>query len=234
MISNELLLTLLIVGLYLHDSTMLVHANEAFLEMRFGGHWVASFPTRRFTLLGKHVHLRCFFPPNSLLFRASWMMEKDAPPAPGWEVMHRAIRHYRWSAGLLFVLVLILLPCALLIRAGDAVALIVIAAIYTTILATVVALWLHRHALGLSTSYCLRLCAEMLLCPPVAANVARRLSLHHAVAEDFVSACRRLLQPADWTLAAAQIAARIEDEIEVEGEGTARQTQLIERKATLA
>jgi hypothetical protein len=74
----------------------------------------------------------------------------------------------------------------------------------------------------------------MLLCPPIAAIVVRRLSLRVPVAEDLVSACRRLLRRADWAVAAAEIAARIEDEIEVEGEESTRHTRLVERKGTLA
>lgn len=234
MISSELLLTLLIVGLYIHDSTLLLRSNEALLELRFRSRWVPSFPARRFTLLGKHVHVNGLLPPNTLLFRTSWAMDGDAPAAPGWEDIARVLRRYQWPSALLFVLVVVLLPAALLTGAGDATALVLIGLIYATVAGTAAALWIQRGALRLSASSCLRLCAEMLLCPPVAANVARRLSLTVVVDEDFVSACRRLLGPPDWMLAAAEITARIEDEIEVEGEGSVRHARLIERKATLA
>jgi hypothetical protein len=233
-ISAELLLTLLIVGLYLNDSTTLLRADEGVLELRPRGRWVASFATRRFTLLGKHVYVGGLIPPNTLLFKLAWAMECEMPEKPGWERAAPSLHRYQWAGAFMFVLVMVLLPAALLTKAGDTVAIVLIAAIYASILAVALALWLDRKPMGLTPGHCFRLIAEMLLCPPVAANLPRRLSLQVGVDEDFVSAGRRLLQPPEWAAAAGEIGMRIEDEIEAEGAGTSRHTQLSQRRAGLA
>lgn len=233
-LSPETLLAILIVGLYLNDSLSLLHANEAMLEQGTSGRWVAKFATRRFTLRGKHVWFGGALPPNTLLFQLTWAMEGDRPAAPGWEAWAQRLRPFQWVSAYLFVLVLVLLPAALLARAGDAAVVSLLALTYASVLMLFIGLWLNRRSLRLSSTACLRLGAEMLLCPAVAPNLPRRLSLLQAVDEDFVSACRRLLRPDDWAAAIRGIQMRIDDELESEDEDSARFAKLTKRRAGLA
>jgi hypothetical protein len=233
-LAAESLLAILIIGLYINDSVTLLHASQALLEQEAGGRWAARLPTRRFTLLRKHVSIGGLLPPNTLLFKLSWTMEGDAPPAPGWEAYGLLLRPYQWLAAGLFILVIILLPVALVARVGDAAVITLLALTYCSVIIAWTALWLGRRRLGLSSQYCLKLGAEMLLCPPVAANLPRRISLQQPVDEDFVSACRRLLRPQEWAEAAEAIAVRIDDELEAEDADSARHRQLTQRKEGLA
>lgn len=230
----EILLALLIVGFYLNDSCTLVDANHAVLEQGLGGPWTVGFPTRRFTILGRHVLIGGLFPPNSLLFKLSWTMETEAPPAPGWEDYAQVLRPYQWTAAVLFIIVMVLLPAALLGRAGDAIVVSLLLLAYSSVVGAWSAVWFGRRRLGLSSRYCLKLGAEMLLCPPVAANLVRRISLQHRVSEDFVTACRRLLRPQEWAVASHEFVVRIEDQLEGEEAGSLRHDQLTQRIAGLA
>jgi len=232
-LAAESLLAVLIIGLYVNDSVSLLPGNQAVLEQGMRGGWAGRLPTRRFTLLGKHVFMGGLLPPNTLLFKLAWTMEADAPAAPGWEAYGRLLLPFQWAAAFLFAFIMVLLPLALIVRAGDAAILVLLALSYTSICGVWIALWLGRRRLGLSSGYCLKLGAEMLLCPPVAANLPRRLSLQRIVDEDFVSACRRLLPPQEWATAAAEIAVRIDDELESEDAGSSRYLQLSHRKENL-
>jgi hypothetical protein len=232
-LATELLLAILVFALYLNDAFILLAADEAILERGSTGKWTARFGTRRFTLLGRHVYLGGLLPPHTPVFKLAWAMEKDVAQAPGWEEYAQRLRPFEWAGASLFVLVIVLLPLALITRAGDSVLLGLIGLSYVGTSMLLVVLWVRRSHLGLSNTYCLKLGAEMLLCPPIAANVCRRLSLQQRVSEDFVSACRRLLAHDDWALTAERIAARIEDEMEAEGAGTRRYSQLTQRKGGL-
>lgn len=229
----ESLLAILVIGLYINDSVSLLQGNQAMLEQGTRGGWSARLPTRRFTLLGKHVFMGGLLPPNTLLFKLAWTMEADAPASPGWEAYGRLLLPFQWAAALLFAFIMVVLPFALIARAGDAAVLILLALAYSAICGVWIALWLGRRRLGLSSRYCLTLGVEMLLCPPIAANLARRLSLQRVVDEDFVSACRRLLSPQEWGAVAEAIAVRIGDELEAEEVGSRRYLQLSQRKENL-
>ncbi|MES2940763.1 MAG: hypothetical protein V4864_24000 [Pseudomonadota bacterium] len=232
-LAAEPLLALLILALYLHDSAVLLRSNEALLERGLFGRWRARFATRRFTLAGRHVFAGSFLPPCTPLFRLAWVMEREVPASPGWEAFARGLGALQWASAGFFVLVVVLLPAALFVRAGDGALLVLIVAAYAGIGAAAALLLLQRGRLGLSVRQCLRMAGEMVLCPPVAANLARRVSLQRAVDEDFVSACLRLLPPAAWPRAAREIASRIADEIEAEDEGSGRHAQLAQRKESL-
>lgn len=232
-LAAESLLALLIIGLYINDSVSLLPGNQAMLAQGVRGQWAARFAARRFTLLGKHVFVGGVLPPNTLLFKLAWTMEADAPASPGWEGYGRLLRPFQWAAALLFVLIMVLLPLALVLRAGDAAVLILLALTYLSVCNVWIALWLARHRLELSSAYCLKLGVEMLLCPPVAVNLPRRISLQRTVDEDFVSACRRLLPPTQWADAAENLVMRIDDELESEDAGSARHVQLTQRKESL-
>jgi hypothetical protein len=232
-LAAESLLAALIIGLYVNDSICLLHGNQAVLERGLRGGWTARFATRRFTLLGKHVFMGGLLPPNTPLFKLAWSMEADAPALPGWEGYGRLLLPFQWAAASLFALVMVLLPFALVARLGDGVIVTLLVLSYLGICGTCAVLWLARGRLGLSSSYCLKLAAEMLLCPPVAANLPRRISLQHSVDEDFVAACRRLLPPQGWAAAAQAIASRIDDELEAEDAGSVRHAQLSQRKEGL-
>ena len=229
----ESLLAILIFWLYLNDSALLMRSNHAVMEQGLFGGWGARLPTRRFTLLGKHVFMGGLLPPNSLLFKLAWNMDADAPPAPGWEAYGSLLRPFQWVAGMLFLVVMVLLPLALIGRAGDAAVVILLAFIYCAIASVWIALWFARQRLGISSRYCLKLGAEMLLCPPVAANLPRRISLQRQVDEDFLSACKRLLPGRDWSELAEKIATRIDDELELEDAGSDRHFRLGQRKESL-
>ncbi|MDB5873777.1 MAG: hypothetical protein JWQ07_3219 [Ramlibacter sp.] len=229
----ESLLALLIVGLYVNDSVHLLRANQAVLERGLRSGWVARLPTRRFTLLGKHVLMGGLLPPNTLLFKISWAMEVDSPASPGWEAYGDVLAPFQWAAAFLFVLIMVLLPIALVARVGDAGVITVLTIIYSAICGIWTAVWLARQRLGLTSHYCLKLGAEMLLCPPIAANLPRRISLQCSVDEDFVSACRRLLSSREWAATAERIAMRIDDELEAEDAGSSRSLRLSQRKEHL-
>ena len=63
---------------------------------------------------------------------------------------------------------------------------------YSAVALAVEMLRTAKRQLGLPHGYCVKLSLEMLLCPPVSANLVRRISLALAMESTFVSTARRL------------------------------------------
>jgi len=85
------------------------------------------------------------------------------------------------------------------------------ALIYLTDIGIVWLMWLYRRPLHLENRLFILPALELLICPPFAINIIRRLSLRVPVSEDFAHAARRLLGPEDWQVAQAEMLLRLDD-----------------------
>ncbi len=111
-----------------------------------------------------------------------------------------------------------MLPYALFIKRSDWLILITFALIYLADIGIVWLMWLYRRPLHLENRLFILPALELLICPPFAINIIRRLSMRVPVSEDFAHAARRLLCPQDWQAAQAEMLLRLDDEISVTGE----------------
>lgn len=242
-LSPEWLLCLLLVGLYLHECLLLVPATSAFLMWTPLG-WRAVFPSASFTLAGRHVLLGPILPPSTPLLQLDWQATPAAvdcappdhqptEPQANWTAAATALGALWPASAAAWFAVILVVPAALLSRRGDMVVMAALALAYAGVVATIACLWLARSALGLTAAACAKLTAEMLLCPPIAANVARRVSLQTPVQEGFITAARKLLAPAQWELAREELARRISWQMEMHDAGSTQYTALQDLKARL-
>lgn len=233
-LSQEALLTLLLLALYLHDAITFTNADTAFLVKRVSAGWVARFPSARFTLGGRHVFVPPLLPPATPVFTLQW--SPGVAPEAAWDAERAcaSLALVSMTSALSFLVVLVLTPVVLLTRQGSVVVLATIGLAYATVVAGVACLWVSRRSMGLTRGSCARLTAEMLLCPPVAANLSRRLSQAMPVRENFIAAARRLLAEGEWEEAREALQARLAVQLEEAEPGSRAYSELENVRSQLA
>lgn len=223
----EVLLVLVAIGLYLQDSLLLLQVNEAMMVRRSRGPWQAAFGSRRWRLSGREPFLPNPFAPHAQAYRLLWRMDGE-PAAESTRTVEfdAAIARLTPFVRTSWIALFVLLPLGLFTRGGPVVS---IAAIVILYACNAAALWLvhrRRKALGLDGKPLGLLTFECLACPPYAVNLVRRLCRTRDVSEDFSHAAKRLLTGEALAVAKAECLARIDEEIELETEGSEREIRL--------
>lgn len=224
-----------VAALYAYDSALLLHANEAVLVRDFGGRWRAGFGSTSTTFRGRQLWMPNLLAPMQPLFRLLWSHEHADPRAAS-DLEQRSERLAflaPWVIAL-FVALFGVLPLALFGGLGDLAIVAAFALGYGLVLLMAALVWLRREGLGLEGRAALALMLDLLLCPPFALNLVRRLSLRQALAADFVASARVLLDAPAWQHALEQLQARQDDEIALEDEHSVRKALLLRRRAQLA
>ena len=222
------------VALYLYDSSMLLHANEAVLIPAARQAWRAAFGSDRTTFRGKELLLPNPFLPARPLFRLGWDFERPGHATGAeWTAARGVLSQFAALVWCLSILMFVALPLVLFGRFGDLAILAGFLLIYLNLAWLVVLLWLRRVALGLPDRACLLVALDLLVCPPFAVNLIRRLALRFKIDEDFIHAAQRLLGREDWEAARAHVLSRLDDEISFEPQESARMTTLLMRRAAL-
>jgi hypothetical protein len=232
---TEALLMALVIGLYLYDSAILLFCNEAVLLAQGKTKWLAGFGSNLTTFRGKELYLPNPLRPTQALFQLAWQLEGVVlPGSQQWSETHKAFRGFSPLVWSLLILMYVLLPIVLFARLGDLMILSVFILIYVNVFAIVLKLWLDHEKLGISHRNCAFMALDMLICPPFAINVIRKLSLRVPVTEDFSLAAQRLLGGADWEVVRFELLTRLDSEIACEIEGSPRQEALVLRRAVIA
>ncbi|RYX92519.1 MAG: hypothetical protein EOO28_21740 [Comamonadaceae bacterium] len=247
---TEVLLMALVAGLYLYDSAMLLYANEAVLIARGRRKtWLSAFGSTGTTFRGKE-----FFLPNPLLparpvFKLTWRQDEPEAAAVNhtgsgrmrgkvahaWNDRAAPLMRFRfplWSLGLVMFG---LLPASMAMGpSGDLLLLASFVLVYLHVAVILLMLWFSRRDVGLTGRQAAAIILDLLLCPPFALNLVRRLSLKVEVNEDFVDAARRLQSPPDWQATQEALLARMDDEIRNEGDDSPKIPALNRRRETIA
>lgn len=222
------------VGLYIYDSALLLLPNEGILKACFASQWRSSFGSKNTTFFGKELYLPNLFGPATPIFRLSWKYETSVPSrTTDWDSCIPTLRWFLVPTWLQFSFSFVLLPLALFGHFGDSLLLAVFALIYLCVALIVVLLYFAKAALSIGSREFWLTALDLLICPPFAINVVRRLSLRQNVTEDFVEAARRLEKPEHWRETEIELCKRLLDEVNCEEEDTPRATALKQRIALL-
>lgn len=189
--SAELQFAAVVILIYLLDGLVLLHVNEAILER--GRHRRILFGSAQPWVAGRRVLLLAPWRPLATAWRFGWGVRDtlDAPEgsAEAREVLdqrvHQIARLAPWIAAV-WLLVLIATPLVL-VFATIPVFVLVAALAWLAVVALVLRLALMRRTLGLPWSAFALMAFECLACPPVAANLARKLSLRLSPAIDLMA-----------------------------------------------
>jgi hypothetical protein len=225
--SAETLLLPTLLAFYAKDCLLLLDADEGVLERRGAGRWRVGLGSRHYTLLGRQPCLLLPLAPHRPAYRMRWAMTGEADAAPAWPAdAPRALLGLRpWPVAIALAL-FGGVPLALLGHQPLWALLGSVALVYALIVGALLHAGRHREALGLSRRSWAALGGELLLCPPYAVNLVRRLSLHASPAADLLATARARLDAPELAELQRQCAERIELELQVEGEGTPRSVAL--------
>ena len=174
--------------------------------------------------------------PTQPIFRVSWRFENGtSDAATSWESKADELTCFVPLVWSLFALCFGALPFVIFSRAGDLLILAVFLLIYVNVISIVMLLWIRRRRIEVTSRQFATLAFDLLICPPFAMNIIKRLALMTPVAEDFVVAARRLQYRADWCATRVELIARLDEEIGGEDEDSLRLVKLkVHRSALVA
>lgn len=233
-LQEEVLLMILVVGLYLYDSTLLLYCNEGVL-VPTGKGWKVRFGFREPRIRGKELFIPAPWFPHRPMFRSAWRFEGNSPQAgmEDWQARIKVplpLMALVWSMA---VALFLMLPLGFFTRLGPGMLLAAVVLLYLSIVSMLAYLWFHRQELNLTGKQVAKFAFEYLTCPPFAMNVIRAISFSQKSGEDLVTAARRLLDPDRWAATRQQLTLRLDEEIELEEEGTERMAGLQAHRLTL-
>ena len=234
-IQDEVLLMILVVALYLYDSMMLLFCNEAIL-VPAGRGWKVRFGLREPRIRGKELFIPAPWLPHRPMVRLSWQFE-GVPPKPGVENwlarkdVPLPMVALVWSIA---VALFVLLPMGFFTKAGHGALLAAVVLLYGSIVSLVAYMGFHRDKFQLSKKQVGKFAFEYLTCPPFALNVVRTLSLSQKIGEDLVVAARRTQDLDRQARTWQEMILRLDEEIEIEDEGSERMAKLQAHRVTLA
>ena len=231
---TEALLMALVVGVYLYDSALRMYSNEAVMIPVGQDRWLAGFGSNKTTFKGKEFYLPNLLVPTRPLFKLAWDFEIAIPSQDfRWSIARKEFGHFVPLVWGLAASTFLLLPVALFGRLGDLIILLAFSLIYLHVLLIILLLWIERAKFDVTARGFAVIAVDLLICPPFALNIVKRLSLIVSVQEDFINAARRLQSPVDWETTKTQVLARLDDEIGWEEDGCPRMKVLLERRSGL-
>jgi hypothetical protein len=230
----EALLVAVLVGLYIYDAGVWLYGNEAVLTVTTRGVWKAGFARRFGTWRGRQLYFPNFVAPWRPAFKLVWQYSSPTRSQhESWTDYTQPLGYLGPLVASLFVVLFVVLPPIVLARQGELTVLGLFVVVYLHVIAICGLLWKDRHRLKLTSRQFAALAFELLLCPPFAVNVVRRLSLSMPVGEDFSLASARLLSPERLRAVQGEMLLRLDDEIAAEAEDSERMRTLVQRKALL-
>lgn len=222
----EYLLMAVLVGLYIYDSAILIHINEAILVPTTGASWGIRFASDRFSLKGKDIYIPFLLGHHASMYRVSWSSLPNKTSVI-WSPPFRSIpwlREFQWSTAFaLFVL----LPVGLFSRLGNLAVAFAVVVAYSSMLGALISIWIQRDLLGITYKKFAAFAFEILSCPPFALNLTRHLSLMQQVNEDLIPLSKRLLSPESWEATKNILLERIDHAADWEEEDSSEREALL-------
>ena len=220
------------VGLYIYDSAILLQPNEGILKLGIGESWRSGFGSKNTTFARKELYIPSILNPGAPIFRLSWHYETSFPSHEvDWESSILALKWFKVPVWFLYSLSFVFLPTILFGHFGDALLLVAFSLIYLNVVLITVLLYFKKNSFNISNREFWFSTFDLLLCPPFAINVIRRLSLRLQVTEDFVAAAFRLQTTVNWRETESELRNRLINEAYDEDDGTTRSIALKERIA---
>ena len=234
-LQDEVLLMILVVALYLYDSMMLLYCNEGILVPGRTG-WTVRFGFHQPRIRGKELFIAPPWLLHRPMFRLSWPFEGNPLEAApeDWQAKSEAplpMIALVWSMA---VAQFVMLPLGFFTTLGHGMLFAAVVLLYLSIVALLAYMGSHRNELKVTGKQVGKYAFEFLTCPPFALNAIRTVSLSQPIGEDLVTAARRLQDPDRWAATRERITHRLDEEIEMEDEGSERMARVRAHRLRLA
>lgn len=234
LLSAETQLVGLAVALYLLDSVTLLHVNEGMLTRHGPDRWSLSLGFANARVLGKNIFVPNLLAPHQPVFRLRWSFEHAGPALHQVEDVAPAFRALGWASLWLACVQFLLFPAVLFFFLNDRSLVGTIALLYATICGNLYLLYRSLGRLGMDRKKFMGLCFECLVCPPLAVNLVRRVSLDRYKDLDLVCMADKVLDARGRALANTLFRSRLEDQLAVLEEGQAQSQLVAARLAAFA
>ncbi len=223
--STELLLLTALVGLYLYDSTVLLHCNEGLLSPRRGGDWSVRFGSDTYQVGGREPCIPNPLLPHRPVLRLTWsdVGEKSAQPWCPPQQTFGPLGTLIWAMG---VALFLFLPLGLLTRLGDYMIIASLATFYLSAFAALAWVWRHRDYLQMTPKTFAKLSFESLTCPPFALNLIRHITITWSPTDDLMAVARAVQSPERWARTRVQLMRRLESSMAWTDETSERHSRM--------
>jgi hypothetical protein len=234
-LQEEVLLMTLVIGLHLYDSMMLLYCNEGVL-VPAGKGWTVRFGFREPKIRGKELFVPAPWLLHRPMFRLTWQFDGNSPQSEtaDWQALRVVPLPMIALVWIIAIALFLLLPLGFFTLLGHGMLLAAVVVIYPGIVLLLLYMWLHRDRMSLTKKQVGKFAFEFLTCPPFALNVVRTISSSRTFGEDLVTAARRLQDPEAWAATREQLTLRLDEEIELEDEGSERMARLQAHRLKLA
>ncbi len=241
-LSIELELLLLALGLYLLDCLLLLAPGEALLIARPGHRWQLSLGSRHARFRGRTLVCLPLFSLHRPVFRVDWIegMDDATGAKPGVAGRTDPLAARRLATRPLIPLVygiaaaqFVLFPLMLFVLRTPLMIGVTLALLYGQVVLAIGWLLRNRAQLQISQRASRNLALECLLCPPVAINLVRRLSLATLVSDEAPPLAQALRNSVNGPIVRERMMEELAEWLDTEDPGSDRYRQLNERRASL-
>jgi len=224
-LSVELQMLLLAVGLYAFDSLLLLYPNEGVLTVIGKDKWKVKFGSDNTRVRGKEILFPNLLLPHRPVFKLSWDYEgaKLAASVVNWDAQKLLFKELALPVYFIGAAQFMIFPYVIFFYLTDVSIICSLVFLYLSIFFSLILIYRKRDSFHISKSKYFSLCFECLVCPPVAFNLVRKLSLGlPELKEDLLMVSKILLDPESWHDSKGQFISRLIEEINFEEEGTSR------------
>jgi len=210
--------------LYVYDAIQMVYANDVLIIYK-SGTWTYKLDRGHFLILGKK-----FYIPNLISFGDfAYCLQWDNLEVPisnnkiSFSDIQNSLYGVQICAYFTAFLLLILMPIALFVIKIELLSVIILALIYISCIGMSFLIFMQKSKLRFSGGEFFYLSLELILCPPFALNVVRKINCHINKKETSINVAKALLSRSQFTqlceeiidLVDCQINSEIDDHEEI-------------------
>jgi hypothetical protein len=236
-LSYQIQLVGLALLLYVYDSTLLLYANEAVLTEVSPARWAVTTGWQEAGVGGRLLCILSLLAPQRPTFRLAWdyhsPLESASSISQDWSVYGEQLRFLSAVGPVVGIGLFVVLPIGLFTAASWYAVVLALAMIYGASITGLVLLFRKRVAAGLTGGRFAALASECLLCPPLAVNITRRITLASTVIESLPLAGARLLPKEEWQRLRNYCLGLLDGAIQATEEGSTEAESLAAQKRLL-
>lgn len=182
----EILIVIGIVGFYIYDSTHLYFYNEFNIQKGLNASFKSQLISRKFNFSRQYLVIPNLLLSHQLLYKCAWRFKNIHSAIDQNEIEHirkisLTLKPLQIINFIIFLLTLGILPLLLIYKAGYLAISITLMMIYGLNLFSIFFVMIKRKILQLSWLKTIQLLLDVLLCPPFAVNLLRKISLNYQI-----------------------------------------------------
>jgi hypothetical protein len=217
---------------------LLLFPNEGVLTAIGKSRWRVTFGSEKTRVRGREILFPNLLLPHRPIFKLSWECEGLTEQVPtvafDWGAQKVLFKDLVMPVYGIAIAQFIVFPYVILFFLTDISIISSLAYLYVSILISLFLVYRKREIFHLSKRKFLSLGFECLVCPPVAVNLIRKLSLGlPGLKQDLLMVSRNLLEADEWHSTKDTFISRIVEEIDFEEENTPRLEKLITHRDIL-